>query len=160
MFTNILLPTDGLKICDDALTGGIELAKALGAKVTGVHVTRKLTPQQILEAYHPEILWGPQEAEKAQEAMAHLEELHKASADKYLTTIQTRAEAAGVDCEVVYLTGESPLHGIMKVAEEKGCDLIYIASHSRSGIAGALLGTVTSKVLSHSTIPVLVHRCD
>jgi nucleotide-binding universal stress UspA family protein len=160
MFTNILLPTDGLKICDDALSAGIELAKALNAKVTGVHVTRKLTPQQILEAYHPEILWGPLEAEKAQEAMAHLEELHKASADKYLTMIQTRAEAAGVDCEVVYLTGESPLDGIMKTAKEKGCDLIYIASHSRSGIAGALLGTVTSKVLSHSTIPVLVHRCD
>ncbi len=47
MFTNILLPTDGLKICDDAITNGIELAKALDAKVTGVHVTRKLTPQQI-----------------------------------------------------------------------------------------------------------------
>ncbi len=160
MFTNILLPTDGLKICDDAITNGIELAKALDAKVTGVHVTRKLTPQQILEAYHPEALWGPHEAEKAQEAMAHLEELHKASADKYLTTIKARAEDAGVDCEVVYLTGESPLHGIMKVVKEKGCDLIYIASHSRSGIAGAILGTVTSKILAHSNIPVLVHRCD
>lgn len=160
MFKNILLPTDGLKICDDALSDGIGLAKALNAKVTGVHVTRKLTPQQILEAYHPEILWGPLEAEKAQEAMAHLEELHKASADKYLTMIKTRAKDAGVDCEVVYITGESPLDGIMKTAKEKGCDLIYIASHSRSGIAGALLGTVTSKVLSHSNIPVLVHRCD
>ncbi len=160
MFKNILLPTDGLKICDDAISDGIELAKALNAKVTGVHVTRKLTPQQILEAYHPEILWGPQEAEKAQEAMAHLEELHKASAERYLKMIQTKAKDAGVDCEVVYLTGESPLDGIMKTVKEKGCDLIYIASHSRSGIAGALLGTVTSKVLSHSRIPVLVHRCD
>lgn len=160
MFTNILLPTDGLKICDDALTSGIELAKSLNAKVTGVHVTRKLTPQQILEAYHPEILWGPHEAEKAQEAMAHLEELHKASADKYLSTIKAKAESAGVECDVVYLSGESPLEGIMKMVKDKGCDLIYIASHSRAGIAGALLRTVTSKVLAHAKVPVLVHRCD
>jgi nucleotide-binding universal stress UspA family protein len=33
-----------------------------------------------------------------------------------------------------------------------------MASHGRSGISGLLLGSETQKVLTHSTIPVLVFR--
>ena len=43
-------------------------------------------------------------------------------------------------------------------AREEGCDLIFIGSHGRSGWGQLLLGSVTNKVLSHSKIPVLVHR--
>lgn len=160
MFTNILLPTDGLKICEDAVAGGIELAKSLKAKVTGVHVTPKLSPREMLQAYHPEMLWGRDEAKKAQEAINHLEDLNKASADKYLALIERLSQEAGVESEIVYVQNESPSIGILKVAKEKGCDLIFIASHSKAGLAGALLGTVTTKILARSTIPVLVHRCD
>jgi nucleotide-binding universal stress UspA family protein len=44
------------------------------------------------------------------------------------------------------------------VAEERGCDLIFMGSHGRSGWGQILLGSVTNKVLSHTTKPVLVHR--
>ena len=47
---------------------------------------------------------------------------------------------------------------IVKAAEEKGCDLIMMASHGRRGVKGLLLGSETQKVLTHSKIPVLVYR--
>jgi nucleotide-binding universal stress UspA family protein len=47
---------------------------------------------------------------------------------------------------------------IQKVAEKRGCDLIMMASHGRRGLKGLLLGSETQKVLTHSLIPVLVHR--
>ena len=46
----------------------------------------------------------------------------------------------------------------LAVAEEAGCDLIFIASHGRRGVAALLLGSETNKVLTHSKIPVLVTR--
>jgi len=43
-------------------------------------------------------------------------------------------------------------------ADEKGCDLIVMASRGRRGMCGLLLGTETFKLLTHSKMPVLVYR--
>ena len=43
-------------------------------------------------------------------------------------------------------------------ADEAGCDLIFMASHGRRGLAGLLIGSETQKVLTHTKIPVLVYR--
>lgn len=159
MYKHILLPTDGSQFCEKAITCGINLAKALNARVTGVYVKPKLSLFNILSVYEPEVLWGPHEAEKAKQAMAHAEELDRALADKYLSMIEKTTKEAGLACETLYVTGETPADGIIKTADEKGCDLIFMGSHGRTGVAGVLLGSVTSKVLAHSHIPVLVHRC-
>ncbi len=45
---------------------------------------------------------------------------------------------------------------IIDTAQQRGCDLIVMASHGRSGIAAIVLGSVTTKVLTHTKIPVLV----
>ena len=45
-----------------------------------------------------------------------------------------------------------------QLAEQKGCDLIMMASHGRRGVGALLLGSETQKVLTHSKIPVLVYR--
>ncbi len=47
---------------------------------------------------------------------------------------------------------------MIDAADRHGCDLIFMASHGRRGIAGLLLGSETQKVLTHSKIPVLVYR--
>lgn len=47
---------------------------------------------------------------------------------------------------------------LRKAAHKHKCDLIIMGSHGRSGISKLLLGSQTSKVLTHSRIPVLVHR--
>ena len=160
MYKNILIPTDGVRTCESAISHGIELAKAIGAKVTALHITPRLSPHEILEIYHPSLLVGGHDAEKAQAAMAYVEELHKDVADKSLSAIEKAASDMDVACEAVYVKGQTPADGIMKTAEEKSCDLIFMSTHGSLGLAGAIFGTVTTKVLSHSKVPVLVQRCE
>ena len=56
------------------------------------------------------------------------------------------------------LVNDLPYEGIIETASSEGCDLIFMASHGRRGLVGLLLGSETQKVLTHSTIPVLVYR--
>jgi nucleotide-binding universal stress UspA family protein len=59
-------------------------------------------------------------------------------------------------CE--HVEHEHPFQAIIDGAKTKGCDLIVMASHGRRGISAIVLGSETVKVLTHSTIPVLVYR--
>jgi nucleotide-binding universal stress UspA family protein len=160
MYKNILIPTDGVKTCEVAIAHGVELAKAIGAKVTALHITPKLSPHEILEIYRPGIITSDAEGQKAQAAMDHVEQLHKDLADKSLAAIERIAKENGVACEAIYVTGQAPADGILKTTDDKGCDLIFMTTHGALGLMGAVFGTVTTKVLAHSTVPVLVQRCD
>ena len=158
MYKNMLIPTDGSALSEKAIATAIELANAINAKVTGLHVTPRLAPREILENYKvSEEMWSASDAKKAQESMDHVDELHRVLARKYLATIEKMADEAGVPYEGVDLEHDSPAHGIIKVAEESGCDLIFMAAHGKTGIPSALLGSVTKKVLGHTNVPVLVH---
>src|SRR5215831_12227163 len=75
-----------------------------------------------------------------------------------LDKVKEAAEAAGVDCEVVHVEHAHPYNAIIDIAKAKGCDLIVMASHGRRGVSAIVLGSETLKVLTHSTIPVLVYR--
>ncbi len=72
--------------------------------------------------------------------------------------VKKSAEDAGVACDVVFERNDSPYEAIIHVAEQKGCDLIMMASHGRKGVGALVLGSETQKVLTHSKIPVLVVR--
>ena len=47
---------------------------------------------------------------------------------------------------------------IIAAADDKGCDVISMASHGRTGLAAVFLGSTAVEVLTHSHIPVLVWR--
>ena len=128
MYTNILIPTDGSALSWEALEHGIALAKQIGAKVTGLTV---LPPFHTFTAEH---------------------------AEKTLLAVDHAAQAAGVEYELVHVEHEHPYQAIIDTAVSKGCDLIVMASHGRHGISAIVLGSETVKVLTHSKIPVLVHR--
>ena len=160
MYKNILIPTDGVRTCESAITHGVELAKAIGAKVTALHTTPKLSPHEILEIYQPGIITSDAEGAKAQAAMDHVDELHKQIADKSLAAIEKIAGDMGVECVKVFVDGKAPADAITQTAADKGCDLIFISTHGALGMVGAIFGTVTTKVLSHAKVPVLVNRCD
>ena len=160
MYKNILVPTRGTRNCGVAVAQAIELAKALNAKVIGVHVTPKLSLHEILEAYHPQMLTSRGDGERAMKSMEHVEELHKEASNKVLGEIEKLAAEAGVAYEGVHVMGQNPIDGIIKTAGDKGCDLIFMASHGTAGgLVGSLLGAVTSKVVAHSNLPVLVSKC-
>ena len=58
------------------------------------------------------------------------------TAHSYLEVIERAAETPGVRCESVHVTSDFPADTILTVAKKRKCDLIYMASHGRRGIAG------------------------
>ena len=76
----------------------------------------------------------------------------------HLAVIAEAAAQAGVPCELVRAASEHPYQQIVDTAKERGCDVIFMASHGRRGMAALLLGSETTKVLTHTDIPVLVYR--
>ena len=68
----------------------------------------------------------------------------KALADQFLSVIEAAAKATDVACETD-LVIDHPYEAIIKAAEEKGCDLIAMASHGRKGVQGLTLGSETQK---------------
>ena len=159
MYKNILLPTDGLGKCAFGICHGVVLAQALGAKITAVHIAGKFSVQEILEMYHPEVLFAPSDVRKAKEAMEKAEQPKKELAKKALEVAEKMCNEVGVPCEQVSIEGESPADGIVRVAKEKKCDLIFISTHGNPGITGTLFGTLATKIMTHSKYPVLVHYC-
>jgi len=146
MHQHILIPTDGSELSQKALDHGVALAQALKAKVTVLTVSPFLTPG-FAAGFEPGIVTA-YEKEVA------------ASAKKYLDAAEKAAAAAGVRCEVMHVVNKHPYQAIIDTAKLKGCDLIVMASHGRSGISAVVLGSETVKVLTHSTTPVLVVRRD
>ncbi|MDB5863150.1 MAG: hypothetical protein JWO70_956, partial [Betaproteobacteria bacterium] len=127
---------------------GIELAGSLGARVTSVHVI----PEFRIMADESFVLPNTVELKRRYEKES------KVRAEKLLDRIGERAQAAGVKYEGVAVTGDVPYEQIIETAKKRKCDLILMASHGRRGLSGLLLGSETSKVLTHSKIPVLVVR--
>jgi nucleotide-binding universal stress UspA family protein len=159
MYKNILLPTDGLGKCVFGTCHGVLLAKNLNAKVTAVCITDKLSPQEILKIYDPEMIFSLSEGRKAKEAMTQAEGTRKEQADRALAVAEKMCVDNGVPCEKVHLAGKTPVDGILQAAADKGCDLIFISTHGNPGVMGTLFGTVATRILAHSKIPVLVHHC-
>jgi nucleotide-binding universal stress UspA family protein len=145
MHTHILIPTDGSELSDEAIQYGTSLAKAVNAKVTGVTVS---TPFHFF-AVEPAVVTDTLESYRQRMATVAAQRLAK---------VKEAADAAGVSCEIVHLEHEHPYKAIIDIANARGCDLIVMASHGRRGISAIVLGSETVKVLTHSTIPVLVYR--
>ena len=66
------------------------------------------------------------------------------------------ASAAGMDCSASTVEALHPWEAITDYAKAQGCDLVVMASHGRRGVSALLLGSETQKVLTHSTVPILV----
>lgn len=148
MYKHILVSTDGSKLSLKAITAGAKLAASLGARLSAVYVMPEYTPPMYGEAalYVPEM--SPKRFKEAVEKDA------KAA----LAVVAKVAATAGVKQTGVKVTNAQPWSAIISTARSKKCDLIVMASHGRRGLAGLLLGSETTKVLTHSKVPVLVCR--
>ena len=144
MYKHILIATDGSELAGKAVTTGLALAKTLGAKVTAVNATEPWTAMVTGEA-----------------ALAFpIEEYEKSSAEnaaKMLAEVTAAAAKQGVACETVHVM-DFPAEAIIETAKARGCDLIVMSSHGRRGLARILLGSQATRVLTLSTVPVLICR--
>lgn len=144
MYQRILVPVDGTERAATALAAALGLAKLGGGTIVGVHVTGE---SQVLATGD---IGGP------------FYDAWRAAADRQgrdaLDYVVRRATEAGVPCETLLLPPGPPWEGIVAAAQERGCDVIVMASHGRHGLAARLLGSETQRVLVHCDIPVLVVR--
>jgi nucleotide-binding universal stress UspA family protein len=114
---------------------GLYFARSMNAKVTVITVE---PPSHVLNAP------GIHRARYCGEAI-----LKQATED---------ARVLGIDCEIVHSRHAHEHEAIIQAAHERSCDLIIMASHGRTGLSALLLGSVTSKVLANSKVPVVVYR--
>ena len=147
-YRHILACTDGSPRARKAVAAAAQLAGLRDAKLTVLFVI----PPYVLPEY----------GEAAQYVPGVTPHLYKQRADalakKVLAPAARLAQKSGVDCETLAVNAAQAWSGILHAAHKKKCDLIVMASHGRRGVARALLGSETQKVLTHSRIPVLVVR--
>lgn len=142
MFKTILVPTDGSALSDKAVAAAVEFAKFSGAKVIGLSVAQP----------H---LYGPM-SESA--VVVASEQNALVLAQSYVDKIADVASSFGVPCQTTVPKSFSPAEEIINAAEKFGCDVIFMASHGRTGLSKLMIGSEIQKVLAGSQLPVLVFR--
>lgn len=145
MYRHLLVPTDGTELSHEMIACAVELARALGARVTFFHAQRDyaaslLDDGALMQLLSPDIFV----------------EMAAGDGRAVLSKAETYAVEAGVAFNSVLKVSDRPYEAILETAEECGCDLIFLASHGRRGIKSVMLGSQMQKVLSHARIPVLV----
>jgi nucleotide-binding universal stress UspA family protein len=145
MYKHILIATDGSELAGKAVAAGFALARALKANVTAVTVTEPWTTLVAGEATIPFPVDDYQRS--ANDTAAHV-----------LAGVSKLARKADITCTTVHAKDHYPAEGILDTAKKNNCDLIVMASHGRRGLGRLLLGSEAVKVLTHSSIPVLICR--
>jgi nucleotide-binding universal stress UspA family protein len=80
------------------------------------------------------------------------------SAHAYLNGIATELGAEGYLVDTDVAVSHAPADAILRQAREKQCDVICMATHARAGLRRAVLGSVASKVLHNTPVPVMLYR--
>ena len=147
MFKHLLVPTDGSSLSDETVASAVQFAAEAGAKITFLYVR----PDYPVSYFGEGALVDPTTPES-------FAEMTEKMAQEILERSKALAEARNVPCAGSSVINDLPYEAIIDTANSVGCDLIFMASHGRRGLVGLLLGSETQKVLTHSTIPVLVYR--
>ena len=143
MFSKILLASDGSPLSAKTADAALAFARESGAElvVLSVAVMYPLLPEA-----------GAMVDLNAFEAAA------RAEAQALMEPVAAAAAREHVRCELVVRYAPDPWREIVALAEERGCDCIWMASHGRRGLDRLLLGSETQRVLAHTAIPVMVYR--
>ncbi len=136
MIKKILFPTDGSAFSERASEYALELAKAMGAELSVVHVVELPSPKGL----------APGEIEKQKARRA----------ESCFKSVKERAETAGVKVETRMLVSRSVSDALLEEAEEGGYDIVVMGSHGLSGMKKFLLGSVSEALVHHGSKPVLV----
>jgi nucleotide-binding universal stress UspA family protein len=147
MYAHILVPTDGSPLSERAVKHAVMLAKVGGGKLLLFHV---VAPYQMpVYADGMRLPSLPREAVLKNSARR---------ARRILTAAEKKAKAAKVPVARAWAISGSPYYAIAEIAGKRGCDLIVMGSHGRSGLSRLFLGSETQAVLARVKIPVLVVR--
>lgn len=148
MYKHILIATDGSELAAHGVEHGLALAVPLKAQVTVLTVALPLRQ----EAAQAAIAGG------VDDPFIRYDQQIESQMKTLFASIEQRAAEHGMTVNLLHEIDEHPAEAIIRTAGLKGCDLIVMTSHGRRGAKRLLLGSQTSEVLAHTTIPVLVVR--
>lgn len=139
----ILLPTDFSGCANYALPYAAKIARATNAAIVCVHVVEPVVP-----AVGYTGLAEPM-------PIADISEQLEDSAERQLPKLGECEEFVGLNVEEIIVHGDAAAE-IVRVAAERGVDLIVISSHGRTGLGRIIFGSTAEAVVRHATCPVLV----
>lgn len=139
----ILLPTDFSECAAHAVPVAAEMARQAGARLLCLHVVEPVVPA---------VGWTPV-AEPL--PLADISDRLEDSAARELPKLSQCAECEGLDVEELIAHGEASSE-IVRVARERGADLIVISSHGRTGLGRIIFGSTAESVVRYAHCPVLV----
>jgi nucleotide-binding universal stress UspA family protein len=145
MYKRILVPVDGSELTDRAITASVELARQLGASITGF-VAEPLLPVRA----------GPRSRSWADEEAEEHDAMTSVHAREVLKRFEECASAAGVPFDGYHDQVPRVDKAIIEAAESRGCDLILMVTHGRGAFGEFLFGSQTKAVLAGSKLPLLV----
>ena len=141
MFKNIVLATDGSAASEHAIRTAVDLAAATHGVLAAVYVVDPY-PYLGFADTNPAGLHAYLSAAREHAAQAHAKVLELC--------------AGKVDAQPLLVENATAADGIVRTAVERGADLIVVGSHGRGGVQRLALGSVASKVMGQSPVPVLV----
>jgi len=139
IFRHILVPLDGSRLAESALTTAVWLARKTDAQLTLVHVIEKDAPSEVHSERH---LVTPEEA------TAYLQEVSRRPALSRLR-VETHVHTAEVS---------DVARSIAEHSAELAPDLIVLCTHGKGGARRFLFGVIAQQVISLGTTPVLMVR--
>ena len=147
MYKHILLATDGSKLSDKAVQTAMELTQIFSADLVVV----KVVPHYIQTYFEGSFAINDVDVK-------NIESQWETAAQKTLDEVQALALAKGLHIHTRVVKSDDIAQGLIDTAKQLNSELIVMASHGRKGIKRLLLGSETTSVLTHATIPVLVLR--
>lgn len=141
MFSKILIPVDGSDVAYRALDAALFLSKKLGSKITAINVMENIPTVFI----------------QSQKILDELLEARKNESQKILEKCSLNAAQKGITINTNLLEG-NPASVILDFSQREKYEVIIIGRRGMGNFKELLLGSVSSKVLHHSSCPVLLMR--
>lgn len=154
-FKKILVAIDESELSIAAFQQALELAKANEADLMLFHCMK---PEVLGDPGIPmpvELGMYPESVKDVYDAQQKQMEEHREKAMAFLRTYCDRAKDQGVRTEFDYKVGEAG-HWICDVAKNWEADLVVLGRRGRTGLAEALLGSVSNHVVHHGPCSVMV----
>jgi nucleotide-binding universal stress UspA family protein len=150
-FQRLLLPTDGSPLATRAGIAGIHFARDLGARPIAIFVA----PQYRFSNQFP---LSMEMIPTSFPTEAQYIDLLRAAAELAFEPLRIACKSANIDLQTVLVYSDTIARQIVETAHANSCDLIFMGAHGKTGLQQLLLGSVTTKVLAMSCVPILVYR--
>jgi hypothetical protein len=157
MYKNILLMRNGCEGCSMETCLGVLLAESLNAKVTAAYVTGDFTWKELRNICGVDELKWAGAGKASKNAMAAAEGRKASLGKEALESTEKMCADRGIPCETVNFSDRIPLRGVLKVAEEKRCDVIVTSVHPQ-GALNIIPPVKAARTNGQTRIPLLFHH--